>query len=69
MKITIIGTGYVGLTSAACLAELGHEILCFDIDKVKIKKIQQGNVPFFEPGLENAIKKNTTKNTAAIKNG
>ena len=61
MKITIIGTGYVGLTSAACLAELGHEILCCDVDEKKIAELMQGKVPFFEPGLEQLLKRNSAK--------
>src|SRR3989344_1093406 len=62
MKITIIGTGYVGLTSAACLAELGHEIMCLDIDSSKITKLESGIIPFFEPGLDQLVKKNIQKN-------
>jgi len=61
MKITIVGTGYVGLTSAACLAELGHEILCLDVDEKKIASLIQGNVPFFEPGLDQLLKRNSAR--------
>lgn len=58
MKITIIGAGYVGLVTGVCFSEIGHEVLCFDLDKSKIKKLLSGKSPIFEPGLENLIKKN-----------
>ena len=59
MKITIFGTGYVGLVQGACMADLGHDVLCIDIDKEKIKKLKKGEVPFYEPGLSDLIKRNT----------
>ncbi len=59
MKITIFGTGYVGLVQGACMADLGHDVLCIDIDKEKIKKLNKGEVPFYEPGLSELIKRNT----------
>jgi UDPglucose 6-dehydrogenase len=58
MKITVIGSGYVGLVSGACLAELGNDVLCLDVDPRKIATLQQGGVPIYEPGLENVIKSN-----------
>ena len=58
MKITIIGTGYVGLVSGACLAELGNDVLCMDIDPHKITILQNGSVPIYEPNLENIIRSN-----------
>jgi UDPglucose 6-dehydrogenase len=58
MKITIIGTGYVGLVAAACLAEVGNNVLCLDLDTAKIKKLQDGTVPFYEPGLQDLVQKN-----------
>ena len=58
MKITVIGSGYVGLVSGACLAELGNEVLCLDVDAHKINILQQGGVPIYEPGLEELIKNN-----------
>jgi UDPglucose 6-dehydrogenase len=58
MKITIIGTGYVGLVSGACFSEFGHEVICIDKDKDKISKLQSGTVPIYEPGLENIVQKN-----------
>ena len=58
MKITIIGSGYVGLVSGACLAELGNDVLCLDLDSNKVALLQSGVVPIFEPGLEDVIKSN-----------
>ena len=58
MKITIIGSGYVGLVSGTCLAEVGNEVLCFDVDHNKIAILNSGGVPIFEPGLKELIAKN-----------
>lgn len=58
MKITIIGSGYVGLTTGACLADLGHEVICVDNDLEKINKLNSGQTPFYEPGLTEMINKN-----------
>lgn len=58
MRITVIGSGYVGLVSGACLAELGNDVLCFDIDPQKIELLNSGGVPIYEPGLEDVIKSN-----------
>jgi len=58
MKITVIGSGYVGLVSGSCLAELGHDVLCLDLNLKKIALLQSGEVPIYEPGLEDLIKDN-----------
>jgi len=57
MKITIIGSGYVGLVTGACLAEAGHKVCCIDLDKKKISSLKKSIIPFFEPGLSNIVKK------------
>ncbi|HET7319380.1 MAG TPA: UDP-glucose/GDP-mannose dehydrogenase family protein [Nitrospirota bacterium] len=59
MKISVIGTGYVGLVTGTCLAESGNTVLCMDIDKQKIDLLNSGVVPIYEPGLEELIKRNT----------
>ena len=58
MKITMIGTGYVGLVTGTCLAEVGNDVLCLDVDERKIALLQQGGVPIHEPGLEPMIRRN-----------
>jgi UDPglucose 6-dehydrogenase len=58
MKITMIGTGYVGLVTGTCLAEVGNDVLCLDVDARKIGVLQQGGVPIHEPGLEPMIRRN-----------
>jgi UDPglucose 6-dehydrogenase len=58
MKIVVIGTGYVGLVTGVCLANFDNQVTCIDIDQEKIKKLEQGKVPFFEPNLDEILKKN-----------
>ncbi len=58
MKITIIGTGYVGLVTGACFAEVGNEVMCLDLDQAKIKLLNDGGMPIFEPGLLEMVKRN-----------
>jgi UDPglucose 6-dehydrogenase len=61
MKVTVIGTGYVGLVTGVCLAEVGNDVLCLDVDKRKIEILNTGGVPIYEPGLEDFIKQNVAK--------
>ena len=58
MKITVIGTGYVGLVSGCCLAEVGNDVLCLDVDPAKIKILEDGGIPIFEPGLQEMVRRN-----------
>jgi UDPglucose 6-dehydrogenase len=58
MKITVIGTGYVGLVSGACFADIGNDVLCLDVDPAKIKILEDGDIPIYEPGLKEMVKRN-----------
>lgn len=58
MKITVVGTGYVGLVSGACLAEVGNDVLCLDVDPEKIRILEEGGVPIYEPGLLEMVRRN-----------
>src|ERR1700756_5610443 len=58
LRVTVIGTGYLGLTHAVCLADLGHDVLAIDVDAEKIAMAAGGEAPFFEPGLEPLLRKN-----------
>ncbi len=73
MKIAVIGTGYVGLVTGTCLAETGNDVLCIDIDKNKVKQMQQGKVPIYEPHLdmlfERNIKANRLKFSTSLEEG
>ena len=73
MRICIIGSGYVGLVSGACLAEFGMQVLCVDKDKDKIAILRRGKIPFYEPGLEDLVRKNMKEGrlafTTSIKDG
>jgi UDPglucose 6-dehydrogenase len=58
MKITIFGTGYVGLVTGACLADVGNHVLCMDVDEHKINRLREGEIPIYEPDLEQLVKRN-----------
>ena len=58
MKITVVGTGYVGLVSGTCLAEVGNDVLCLDVDVNKIRVLNEGGIPIYEPGLEAMVARN-----------
>lgn len=66
MKIAVIGSGYVGLVAGTCLADMGNEVICVDNNPDKIKQLQKGIIPIYEPGLEELIKINTTENRLAF---
>src|SRR3989338_5816643 len=61
MKLSVIGCGYVGLVSGACLASLGNEVICVDIDKRKIALLKKGKMPIYEPGLADLVLENVRK--------
>ncbi len=58
MKITMIGSGYVGLVSGACFADFGHDVTCVDKDESKIEALRAGRIPIFEPGLDALVARN-----------
>ncbi|MBE0464412.1 UDP-glucose dehydrogenase family protein [Halomonas colorata] len=77
MNITIFGTGYVGLVTGTCLADAGHHVMCVDVDKAKIDRLNEGIIPIFEPGLEQMVRQNvesarlsfTTQSEEAVRFG
>jgi len=62
MKVTVIGTGYVGLVTGTCLAELGNDVVCLDVDAEKIRVLLNGDIPIYEPGLQDLVRRNTAAN-------
>ena len=73
MKIAVVGTGYVGLVAGACLAENGNEVVCVDKDAKKVKLLQRGSIPIYEPGLEELVRRNRAEKrltfTTALERG
>ncbi len=77
MRVTIFGTGYVGLVTGACLAEMGNHVLCVDVDAAKVARLERGEIPIFEPGLEPLVRRNhatgrltfTTDGAAGVAHG
>jgi UDPglucose 6-dehydrogenase len=68
MKLTIIGTGYVGLVTGTCFAEVGHQVICVDKDAAKVKLLQEGGMPIYEPGLEELVKRNVAAKRLSFTN-
>jgi UDPglucose 6-dehydrogenase len=58
MKITVVGTGYVGLVTGACLADMGNHVFCLDVDAAKVRALNEGRIPIYEPGLEAVVRRN-----------
>src|SRR5215510_5113034 len=73
MKIAVVGTGYVGLVAGACLAENGNDVICVDKDPSKVRSLQRGRIPIYEPGLEELVRRNRTEKrltfTTALERG
>jgi UDPglucose 6-dehydrogenase len=68
MKLTIIGTGYVGLVTGTCFAEVGHQVICVDNDAAKVKLLQGGGIPIYEPKLQELVQKNVTAGRLSFTN-
>ena len=73
MRICVVGTGYVGLVTGACFAEVGNDVCCVDVDERKIAMLQEGRIPIYEPGLEEIVKRNASQGrlrfTTSLKEG
>ena len=69
MKITVIGTGYVGLVVGTCLAETGNEVVCIDVDETKIQQLRRGKVSIYEPGLDELVSRNIANKRLMFRTG
>ena len=58
MKLAVVGTGYVGLVTGACFAEMGNHVVCVDVDREKLARLHRGEIPIYEPGLEQIVQRN-----------
>src|SRR6478672_8004802 len=61
IKIAVVGSGYVGLVAGACLAENGNDVICVDKDPAKVRSLQRGRIPIYEPGLEEMVRRNRSE--------
>ncbi|HSN41420.1 MAG TPA: 2-dehydropantoate 2-reductase N-terminal domain-containing protein, partial [Burkholderiales bacterium] len=66
MKICMIGSGYVGLVTGACFAEMGHEVTCVDRDSTRVNRLKKGEIPFYEPGLKEIVLRNQQQKRLAF---
>src|SRR5574340_39850 len=66
MKICMIGSGYVGLVTGACFAEMGHEVTCVDRDSTRVNRLKKGEIPFYEPGLKELVLRNQRQKRLAF---
>ena len=69
MKIAIVGSGYVGLVAGACLAENGNDVICVDKDPAKVRALQRGRIPIYEPGLEEIVRRNRAEKRLTFTTG
>ena len=67
MKIAVVGTGYVGLVTGTCFAEIGVDVVCVDIDAEKIARIERGDIPIYEPGLDEMVIRNMKAGRFAVR--
>jgi UDPglucose 6-dehydrogenase len=66
MRIAMIGVGYVGLVSGACFSEFGHDVICVDSNRERIAALERGEIPIFEPGLDDLVARNLASQPAAL---